>query len=199
LVRCKYAIAGEGKLRLDRRDALSSLALLPLIILPGCFSKDGTMASTPINVLDLIPPSLHAGIRNYSSDVDVSSYFQQATILANSGQTSGEARGGTVFVPNGLYCIGSVGIRDTCLIGESRTGTILRSISSGNAGQFMLDAMLDRDGRSKNTRGRGWAERMTIDANNTGRSCLRVYGGGISCRDLTLQNGNYGLAAGLPM
>ena len=157
------------------------------------------MASTPINVLDLIPPSLHAGISNYSSDVDVSSYFQQATILANSGQTSGEARGGTVFVPNGLYCIGSVGIRDTCLIGESRTGTILRSISSGNAGQFMLDAMLDRDGRSKNTRGRGWAERMTIDANNTGRSCLRVYGGGISCRDLTLQNGNYGLAAGLPM
>lgn len=186
-------------LKFDRRDALSSLALLPLLTLPGCFLKDGTMAATPVNILDIIPTSLHDAITNYSSTVDVTSYFQQAAIVANAGQTSGEARGGTIFVPNGLYRINSVGIRDTCLVGESRGGTILRALSGGNAGQFMLDAMLDRDGSSKNTRGRGWAERMTIDANNSGRSCLRVYGGGISCHDLTLQNGNYGLAAGLPM
>lgn len=183
----------------SRREALSSLAILPIITLSGCFDKDGGMTQSPINILDIIPKSLHDAITNYTSTADVTIYFQQAAIAANAGQIAGEARGGTVFVPNGLYRIGSVGIRDTCFLGESRGGTILRALSPGYASQFMLDAMLDRDGATKNTRGRGWAERLTIDAFDTGRSCLRVYGGGVSCRDLWLTNGNYGLAAGLPM
>lgn len=157
------------------------------------------MAAAPVNVLDFIPQPLHAAIRDYTSTVDVTTYFQQATVAANGGQVNGEALGGTVFVPNGLYRIGTVGIRDTCLIGESRGGTILRASLSGRAGNFMVDAMLDRDGRSQNTRGRGWVERLTIDGFQSGRSGLRVYGGGISCRDLTIENADIGLAAGLPM
>lgn len=157
------------------------------------------MTQSSVNVLDFIPASLRAGIKDYTSNADVTSYVQQAAVAANAGQVSGEARGGTVFVPNGLYRVSSVGIRDTCLVGESRGGTIMRASGEGSAGQFMLDAMLDRNGVTRNTRGRGWAEHMTIDANGTGRSCLRVYGGGVSCRDLTLENGSYGLAVGLPI
>ena len=183
----------------SRRDALTALGMLPLLTLPSCVVSEPSGMIAPVSVLDFIPTEFHAAIRDYTSTVDVSAYFQQAAVAANRGQVAGEAAGGTVLVPNGLYRVNSVGIRDTCLVGESRGGTILRALAPGSAAQFILDAMLDRDGVTKNTRGRGWAERMTIDSNGMGRSCLRVYGGGVSCRDLTLQNGSYGLSAGLPM
>lgn len=152
-----------------------------------------------ISVLDFIPPGLHAAIADYSSTDDVTTYFQAAAVAANNGQVGGEAIGGAVFVPNGLYRVDRIGIRDTVFFGESREGAIVRALTAGSSSQFMFDAMLDRDGVTKNTRGRGWAQTLTIDADDTGRSCLRVYGGGVDCHSLNLQNGSVGLSTGLPI
>ena len=150
-----------------------------------------------ISVLDFIPSTLHADIEAGTSTTDVSQYFQQAAIAANFGQVAGEGRQGSVFVPNGTYRINRVGIRDTIFIGESRQGTMLKALTPGT--NFIMDATLDRDGVNTNTRGRGWCESMTIDANDTGRSCLRVYGGGNRPANLHLTNGDVGLSAGLPI
>lgn len=152
-----------------------------------------------VSVMDFIPANLHAQIEDYTSTVDVSQYFQAATIAANGGVAAGRGPGGSVYVPNGLYLISRVGLRDTVIEGESREGTILRSASPGTGADFMLDAMLNRDGLTKNTQGRGWVRSLTIDSNDSGRSCLRVYGGGVDCYDLNLQNGWIGLATGLPI
>jgi len=150
-----------------------------------------------ISVLDYIPSALQADIRAGTSTTDVAQYFQQAAIAANFGQVSGEGRQGSVFVPNGTYRVDRVGIRDTIFIGESREGTVLKALTPGT--NFMMDATLDRDGVNNNTRGRGWCESMTIDAANTGRSGLRVYGGGNRPANLHLMNAAVGLSAGLPI
>lgn len=154
-----------------------------------------------ISVLDFIPPALVPDIRNGTSTVDVGSYFQEAAVAANNGVTTGAGPGGTVFVPAGTYRLDRIGIRGTIFAGEG-TGTVIRALTADASGPFMFDALLDRDGLAADTinpTGNGWCRDMVIDANHTGRSCLRTYGGGVDAHGLRLLNGTYGLSAGLPV
>lgn len=152
-----------------------------------------------VNVLDFVPAAERAAILNGTSTYNAEEAFRQAAIVANRGVVTGAGPGGSVYVCNGLWRANKIPMRDTVFIGQSREGTVVKALASGGAGDFMFDAMLDRDGVGFNTLGRGWCESMTVDADSTGRSCMRVYGGGVTARNLNLQNGAYGLATGLPI
>lgn len=138
-------------------------------------------------------------------DTDDTAAFQAAARAANKGASVGSVPGGTVFVPNPVtaYRVSKIGIRGTRFIGENRDATIIKGIGTGSASEFMFDAQLDLDGTTPNTTGGGWCENMTIDANGSGRSLLRTYGGGVQPNTLMLKNavatGAVGLAMGLPI
>lgn len=188
-----------------RRGALRALVAAPVAgtasaLLAG---RPQGQAAAPaqrlVSVLDFIPPPLHPAIAVGRAQEDLSEYFQAAAVAANAGARAGPGSSGTVFVPNGVYPVTQVGLRDTIFHGQSRDGAIIRAAAPGKADQFLFDAMLDRDRRSANTSGNGWVENLTIDAAGTGRSCLRTYGGGVHASSLVLKGGAYGLSAGLPM
>lgn len=152
-----------------------------------------------VAVLDFIPHRMHAGIAAGTNRDDLTEYFQAAALAAaartvNDGQTACE-----IYIPNGLYHISRVGIRGVMFRGQSRNGTILKAVRAGKADDFMLDAMLDRDGRTPNTYGGGWAENLSIDAGGSGRSGLRLYGGGSYPHQLDIRNASTGLSYGLPI
>ena len=134
---------------------------------------------------------------------DSAAAFQAAARAANVVSGGGNAPGGTVFVPNGTYLVSTVGIRGTLFVGQNRERTIIKGTGVGAATQFMFDAQLDLDGITTNTVGGGWCESMTIDANGSGRSLLRTYGGGARPTSLVLKNavtsGAIGLSMGLPI
>lgn len=152
-----------------------------------------------VSVLDFVPPEERSAILDGTSTYNAEEAFRQAAIAANKGVVTGEGPGGSVYVCDGLWRADKIPMRDTVFVGQSREGTVVRALTPGGAGDFMFDAMLDRDGVGANARGRGWCETMTIDADSTGRSCIRVYGGGVTARSLNLQNAAYGLATGLPI
>lgn len=160
----------------------------------GAWSTD-----QPISVMDFVPAALHAGIRDRTDRSDLTSYFQAAVAAAGGASINEEQPVGAVFIPNGLYHISRVGIRGVVLRGESRTGTVLKAVAKGGPSDFMLDAMLDRDGVGLNTTGAGWADTLSIDGDNSGRSALRLYGGGGEPRQLDIRNAAVGLSYGLPM
>lgn len=128
-----------------------------------------------------------------ATSADVTSLVQAAALA--SKPSTGQ---GFVDVPNGVYKISSVGIRDVVFRGESRDGVIFESIDTAGSG-YMFDACLNLDGVTSNTSGNGWCENMTIDAKSSGRSGLRTYGGGASPHQLVVRNGDYGIDMGLPM
>jgi hypothetical protein len=134
---------------------------------------------------------------------DDTAAFQNAARAANGVSGSGAVPGATVYVPNGTYLVSRVGIRGTVFVGQNRERTIVKGTGSGAATQFMFDAQLDMDGTTTNTVGGGWCENMTIDANGSGRSLLRTYGGGARPTSLVLKNaiasGAIGLSMGLPI
>lgn len=182
-----------------RRAALigSGSALLSRSSLP--YSPPVRPASTAtVSVLDYIPQGLHGAIRRGSCQTDLTRYFQAATVAANDGKMVGAGPGGVVLVPAGTYPVSNIGIRDTIVRGEHRDSTRIAAIRGGGD-RFLLDAMLDRDGVSKNTHGNGYAESLTIDAARTGASGLRTYGGGAAVRDVAIIDAAIGLSAGLPI
>lgn len=125
--------------------------------------------------------------------------FQNAARAANGVSGAGAVPGATVYVPNGTYRVSRVGIRGTVFVGQSRERTIISGIGTGAATQFMFDAQLDMDASTANTVGGGWCENMTIDANGSGRSLLRTYGGGARPTSLVLKNASASNAIGLSM
>ncbi|MBA4040203.1 MAG: hypothetical protein C0474_00060 [Sphingobium sp.] len=167
-------------------------------VAPGDPGNDARMRGR-LSVLDFIPPNLHRAIRAGRARDDLTACFHAAAVAANADIVDEAGSGGSVFVPNGTYYIDRVGIRDTIFQGENQHGTILRPVGPGQPDEFMLDAMLDRDGRTRNTAGGGWVTNLTIDAARSGRSCLRTYGGGVRATRLTLIGGAVGLSAGLPI
>jgi hypothetical protein len=134
---------------------------------------------------------------------DDTAAFQAAARAANGVSGAGAVPGATLYVPTGTYRVARVGIRGTRFIGQNREATIIKGIGSGAATEFMFDAQLDMDGATANTVGGGWCENMTIDANGSGRSLLRTYGGGAKPESLILKNavatGAIGLSVGLPI
>lgn len=156
-------------------------------------------ATATVSVLDYIPSSLHDAIRQGLCRVDVTRFFQAATVAANGGRMQGDGPGGVVFVPAGTYPVSGVGIRDTIIRGEHRQASRIIASAGAGRGRFLLDAMLDRDGTSANTAGNGHAENLSIDGGRTGASGLRTYGGGCTAHDLNIAGATIGLAAGLPI
>lgn len=134
---------------------------------------------------------------------DDTAEIQAAARAANGVSGSGAVPGGTIYIPTGTYRVSKVGIRGTRVVGQNREATIIKGIGSGAATDFMFDAQLDMDGTTANTVGGGWCENMTIDANGSGRSLLRTYGGGVRPASLVLKNaiasGAVGLSMGLPI
>lgn len=194
---------------LGRRRTIATILGAPLALGSASIKGNATAvaprdpgesaANGRVSVLDFIPANLHRAIRAGRARDDLTACFQRAVVAANGDAMPGAAIGGTVFVPNGTYDIDRVGIRDTVFEGESTNGTILRAAGPGQPGEFMLDAMLDRDGITRNTYGGGWATNLTIDASRSGKSCLRTYGGGARATRLRLIGGAVGLSAGLPI
>ena len=182
-----------------RRAALigSSSALLSRSSLPYTPAVRPAATAT-VSVLDYIPQGLHDAIRRGSCQKDLTKYFQAATVAANDGKMGGAGPGGVVMVPAGTYLVSTIGIRDTIVRGEHRDSTRIVAIKGGARDRFLLDAMLDRDGVSKNTHGNGYAESLTIDAGRTGASGLRTYGGGVAVRDVAIVDAAIGLSAGHP-
>jgi hypothetical protein len=156
-------------------------------------------ATATVSVLDFIPPALHDAIRQGRCTVDLSQYFQDAAIAANGGKVRGPGPGGVVVIPVGTYPVAGVGIRDTIFRGEHRQATRIVAGPGAEKGRFLLDAMLDRDGRTANTAGNGQAETLSIDAGRSGASGLRTYGGGCTAHDLTITGATIGVAVGLPI
>lgn len=150
-----------------------------------------------VSVLDFIPQRMHADIKAGRNHDDLTGYFQAAANAATPVREG--ATTCAVYVPNGLYHVTRIGIRGLVFRGQSRSGTVLTAFGPGQASEFMLDAMLDRDGVTQNTHGGGWAESLTIDGAGSGRSALRLYGGGSYPHDLDIRNAATGLAYGLPI
>lgn len=159
----------------------------------------GAAATATVSVLDYIPASLHAAIREGRCRTDLTRFFQAAVVAVNAGKMQGEGRGGIVFVPIGTYPVSGIGIRDTIIRGEHRQGSRIVAAAGIDRNRFLLDAMLDRDGISANTAGNGHAENLSIDAGRSGASGLRTYGGGCTAHDLTIVGAAIGLAVGLPI
>ncbi|NII57809.1 hypothetical protein [Sphingomonas aerolata] len=182
----RATLAGASSAFLSR----SSVALPPT----GPSSTTAT-----VSVLDYIPSALHGSIRQGRCRNDLTRFFQAAVIAANAGRVLGEGPGGVVFVPAGTYPVSSIGIRDTIIRGEHRSSSCIVASTTPRGDAFLLDAMLDRDGQTKNASGNGYAESLSIDAGGLGYSGLRTYGGGCSPRDLTITGAKVGISAGLPM
>jgi hypothetical protein len=159
----------------------------------------GSAGRATVSVLDHIPSDLHAAIRRGRCGVDLARFFHAAATAANAGQARGDGPGGTVLVPAGTYPVSGVGIRNTAIVGEHRMASRIVAAPGTRPGTFLLDALLDRDGVSRNTAGGGQASHLVIDAAGSSASGLRTYGGGCTAQDLTIANASIGLAAGLPM
>lgn len=149
--------------------------------------------------MDHIPVSLHDMIRKGRCVVDLAPFFQAAAVAANGNVVKGAGPGGVVLVPVGVYPVSCVGIRDTAIIGEHREGSRIVAAEGAQYSQFLLDAMLDRDGITRNTSGGGSASNLSIDAAGKRACGLRTYGGGCVVRDVTITGARVGLAAGLPI
>lgn len=149
-----------------------------------------------VSVLDHIPPDLHAGIKNGTTSADVTAYFQAAVRKACGNVLDGLPTQGSLYVPNGTYLVGNIGIRDCRIVGESRDGVVLKATTGTG---FILDATRNRDGITMNTAGNGWASNLTIDNRGTNRSGLSTYGGGVCIESLYIKGGQIGLSLGLPI
>jgi hypothetical protein len=183
----RATLAGAGSVLLSRSSASSSPP------------SPAVAGAATVSVLDHIPPTLHASIRQGRCSDDLTRFFQNATVAANAGKTRGGGPGGVVYVPAGTYPISGLGIRDTIVRGEHRDTTRIVAGPNARRGRFLLDAMLDRDGATVNTGGNGYAESLSIDAGQSGASGLRTYGGGCTAHNLTIIGAGIGLAAGLPI
>lgn len=156
-------------------------------------------AARTVSVLDHIPTELHAAIVQGRCRDDLTRYFQAAVVAANGGEVRGAGPGGVVIVPPGTYPVTRVGIRNTVLVGEHRLGSRIVAASTAKSNIFLLDALLDRDGTTRNSEGGGYASHLVIDAGGSGASGLRTYGGGCTAQELTIIGAATGLAAGLPL
>lgn len=115
-----------------------------------------------ISVLAHIPAAMHQDIKDGVNTDDLTPYFQLAAEAA-FGELAPEMDMGTLFVPNGLYHVTSIGIGRIKVVGESTSGTVLKAYSSGAGGDYMLNAKIDVDGFTTNTSGAGWCENLTLD------------------------------------
>lgn len=200
---------GDYKLTLTRSDDSLLYTVDPLGSLTGI-----TFPSTQIKY-DITDAEQTAGVTPVKYFYDVTDYksvmrngadpygvsdstaaFQLAAKAAN-GASTGVGTGGRISAPNGTFLISKVGIGNTVIVGESRTGTVLKGYGAGSG--YMLDAAIDLDGVTSNTSGGGWVENLTIDGNSTGRSGLRTYGGGCQPNNLEIKNVVNGLLMSLPI
>lgn len=156
-------------------------------------------------MLDFIPASLHASIREGTNTDDLTAYFQAAAASSKSISaivTTGTL--GVVYVPNGRYHVMKVGIQGVIIRGQSKEGTLVRAYSIGSPADFLFDAMLDVDGVTPNTFGGGWLENISLDGRIpdgtvSARSGVRTYGGGCFMHAVRVDRCDTGFAIGLPI
>lgn len=89
-------------------------------------------------------------------------------------------------LPNGTYLTDPIGMQGVMLSGETRLGTVLKARSGGPEG--LLDARINRDGRTPNTSGNMMVENLSIDLAGHARLGLAAYGGSCMARNLEIYN-----------
>lgn len=130
-----------------------------------------------VSAFDFLPDEMCWKIatdRTDSRDADVITACLQAA-LNRLGSQPRQGVSVSLYLPDGTYWVHALGVQGCTIVGQSRLGTVLKCASSGASA--MLDARVNRDGKTRNTVGSCEIRNLSLDANGFARSACALYGG----------------------
>lgn len=130
-----------------------------------------------VSAFDFLPKEMCDKIatnRTDARDADVITACLQAA-LNRLGSQLRQGVSVSLYLPDGTYWVHCLGIQGCAIVGQSRLGTVIKCASSGAAA--MLDARVNRDGKTGNSVGSCEIRNVSLDANGFARSACALYGG----------------------